>query len=624
MTSSGCSPRRGELVRSPEIPDRRSEQPREFPHFRYVFAVLLVAVALCAYWPSFSGVFVFDDIDEILLNQKIRSLQALSPQLLHTGRPVVYATLWLNYQIGEYNVFGYHLFNFAIHLASGLLLFGIVVRTLQLPRFSRRYGQSSRYLAAAIAVIWTIHPLQTQAVTYVVQRCESLMGFFYLLTLYCLIRGATAIKHWPWYLAGIAACWFGMGTKEVMITSPMVLLLFDRIFLSDSWRHIVRTRWWFYLGMAAAAAWLLFFHFLLPHTDPAAGPGDVSAHAGFACRAVTPWQYLVSQPGVILHYLRLAILPDALCFDYRWPVATGWFETIAPGVVVGLLILASLTALHRRPALAFLGLSFFLILLPTSSILPIADLAVEHRMYLPLAPLVCFLVLAAHWCLCRSPGQTTGREQERPDRSRIALLVVLGTTVLALLVVRTHLRNRVYRDATAIWSSALRIAPENDRACANLAMHYRTNGDLERAIELCHRAISINPRSILAYSNLAEASSAQGNADEAVKAWQRVVEISPDFARGRYELAVVLARQGDWPQVIRHLQEYLGAQPDHARAHYGLAVALQAVGRVDQAVTHFRRAVELEPETSLYRKQLDQALHQIREEQRESSADQIP
>ena len=145
-----------------------------------------------------------------------------------------------------------------VHLCAGLTLFGIVARTLRLPRMSEQFEKSAEWIAFAIALIWLVHPLQTQSVTYVIQRCESMMGMFYLLTLYCVLRGSQATRGWPWYAAGIAAIWLGMGCKEVMATAVVVVPLYDRVFLASSWREVFQRRWAFYLGFVPAFAWLFY------------------------------------------------------------------------------------------------------------------------------------------------------------------------------------------------------------------------------------------------------------------------------------------------------------------------------------------------------------------------------
>jgi len=159
---------------------------------------VVVAAGLLAYCNSFTGGFFHDDFTSIPENPTIQRLwpiwQALSPphrgELTVEGRPLINLSLAINYALGGYNVWGYHALNLTVHILAGLTLLGIVRRTLRQPALRDRFGAAANELGLATAVLWTVHPLQTESVTYIVQRAESIMGLFYLLTLYCFIRGA--------------------------------------------------------------------------------------------------------------------------------------------------------------------------------------------------------------------------------------------------------------------------------------------------------------------------------------------------------------------------------------------------------------------------------------------------
>ncbi len=350
---------------------------------------MLLLAAVVVYSDSFHGPFIFDDRPAI---DQVSAKEPWAASVWHTligPRPVIRATLALNYFIGGYDETGYHVGNLCIHILAALALFGVIRRTLTLPSLGGRFGEkAAASLAFAAALLWVVHPLQTQAVTYIIQRMESLMGLFYLLTLYCFIRSASSPNPRAWHAAAVAACALGMGCKEVMVSAPLIVLLYDRCFVAGSFREALRRRWRFYLALAAT--WLI----LLRSVIEGVGPHAISA--GFQLKEVTPFQYARSEPGVILHYLALAFWPARLCLDYAWPVANG-IAQIAPGaIVIGALLAATIWALVRKPKWGFIGAWFFLILAPTSSIMPIKDLAFEHRMYLPLAAVVLAVILAAY------------------------------------------------------------------------------------------------------------------------------------------------------------------------------------------------------------------------------------
>ena len=217
-------------------------------------ALVALATAAC-YLNSFNGPFVFDDVESIVHNPTIHDIgSAVFPPAAGgatiVGRPILNLSLAVNYVCGGMDVWGYHVFNLAVHVLAVLTLFGIVRRTLMLPSVGERLALAAPYLAAAVALLWAVHPLQTELVTYVVQRAESLMGLFYFLTLYCVIR-SSASGAARWSLAAVLSCAMGMATKEVMVTVPLIALLYDRTFLAGSFARALQKRWGLYAGMAA-------------------------------------------------------------------------------------------------------------------------------------------------------------------------------------------------------------------------------------------------------------------------------------------------------------------------------------------------------------------------------------
>ncbi len=180
-------------------------------------AAVVVAATAGVYWNSLGGAFVLDDHAWILDNASITRLANLGEVLFPTdspavaGRPIVSLTLAVNYALGGLNPVGYHVVNVVIHALAALVLLGVVRRTLLSPRMGGRFAQTALPLAAAVGLVWAVHPLTTAAVTYVIQRTESLAALFYLLTVYCTIRGATVAnaarsRAVAWYVAAAAAC----------------------------------------------------------------------------------------------------------------------------------------------------------------------------------------------------------------------------------------------------------------------------------------------------------------------------------------------------------------------------------------------------------------------------------
>ncbi len=394
------------------------------------YVIVLILCTLAAYRTSFRGEYIFDDLPCIQNNDDLR---VLFPTTQETpkglmGRPVGRISFTLNYWAAGRDPWSYHLVNLLIHLSAGLVLFDLIRRTLLRPGLADRYAAAAAPIAFAVAAIWLVHPLGTQAVTYIVQRLESLMALFYLGTLYCLLRAVEARWAWAWLLLAVVCCWLGMGTKEVMVTAPIAALLFDRIYLAGSWAEVWRKRWAVHLTLLCSMA-LPFLS--LYSTSTSAGERTIA----FGAENLTAWEYLRSQPGVLLHYLRLAFWPDKLCLDYKWPVADTFAKIYPAGLLILFLLAGSLALLWRRPRIGFIAFSFFLVLSPTSSFIPIDDLAFEHRMYLPLAAVVLLMVLAVYYLF--------ERLQRREANLRFVPPVIL-VLLLACLILRTSHRNREY------------------------------------------------------------------------------------------------------------------------------------------------------------------------------------
>ncbi len=328
--------------------------------------VLVIAAALLAYYSSFTTPFIFDDLFSVSRNPSIHHLwpvwSALSPPVntFVGGRPVVNLSLAVNYALGGTRVWGYHAVNLAIHILAGLALYGIVRRTLLCPLLRERFGASAMRLAMAVAVLWTVHPLQTEAVTYISERCESLMGLFYLLTVYCFIRGTNAPRSSGWFTLSVLACGLGMASKEVMVTAPVMVLVYDRTFVSGSFREAWTRHRRLYLGLAGT--WLLLGWLMvgLHYRDVGFGLG------------ITGWAYALTECRVVIRYLWLALWPHPLVFDYGRVVAIRHIAAVAPSaLILAVLAAGTLFELRRQPAFGFVGAWFFMILAPTSSLVPV-------------------------------------------------------------------------------------------------------------------------------------------------------------------------------------------------------------------------------------------------------------
>ena len=537
--------------------------------------LLVVAAGLLAYGNSFTGPFLFDDVKSILQNRTIRHLwpigEPLSPPhqggTTVEGRPLANLSLAVNYTVGGTRVWGYHALNLAIHILAGLALYGIARRTFLRPRLRDRFGNQATILALAIAVIWTVHPLQTEAVTYIAQRAESLMGLFYLLTLYCFIRGAELPTPGKWYIGSVVACLFGMATKEVMVSAPLMVLVFDGLFVAGNFREAWTRRWRLYVGLAAT--WLVLGYLV-------AATHNRGGSAGFGGEIA--WKdYALTQCHAIVHYLRLSVWPYPLVFDYGMATVKFGVEVAACGLALAALVAGTLIGLWQRRALSIFGVWFFAILAPSSSVVPVATQTIaEHRMYLPLVAVVSLAVLGIHVLL---------RRYEK------MVFVVLA----AGLCFMTWQRNEDYHSDLALWSGTLRSVPGNVRAHNNLAIALFAVGRQTEAMQHFEESLRIRPEWAETHNNLGDALARTGKPEEAMRQFQEAVRITPNYADPQYNMGQVLLSLGRTPEAVEHYQAALRIDPDYVQAHYQLGNILARSGRLEDAIAHYERALQDEP-----------------------------
>ncbi len=540
------------------------------PATRWWFPALLLLAGVLAYSNVWHTPFVLDDQASVVDNASIRRLwppgDVLSPPAGAGvgGRPLANLSFALNFAAGGLAVEGYHVVNVALHLVSALLLFGLVRRTLQLPAWSGRFPPATAdRLGFATAFLWVLHPLHTEAVTYISQRTEILMGFFYLLAFYCFTRGAQEHPR-RWFAATVLACLAGMATKEVMVTAPVMLLLYDRTFVGGSFRAAWAERK--KLHLACAASWALLLFLLV----------DVQER-GVGYAAVTWWEYALTSCRAIALYLRLALWPAPLVFDYGTDVARSPLEVWPQALALTALAAATAWALWRSPRAGFLGAWLFVLLAPASSVVPVAGQPVaEHRMYLPLAALAAGAALLAH----RRLGART-----------LVALVPLG----GLLLGATYSRNRDFRDDLALWTDTVAKRPANARAHAALGAAHLARGQHAPAIAALERALQLDPASAEAHNNLATALTDVNRTADALAHFTAALRLRPGTASTHYNFGNALLSLGRAAEAIAQQQQALLLQPDFPEAHCGLGNARLAAGRVDEAIGSFRAALQLRP-----------------------------
>ena len=585
-----------------------------------VAALILAGVAAWAYSTSFAGVLVLDDKFAIADNPNIKTLWPLTTAMSApaespvSGRPVASLTLAINYALAPAdvrdvlspggasappdvrerflrNIWGYHFLNLLIHVLAALTLLGVIRRTLRSVRLHDRFGAASTALAFVASLLWVVHPLLTDAVTYVIQRTEVLMGLFFFLTLYCSIRagerGASGRARRLWTIAAIASCALGMGSKQTMVTAPVMVWLWDRIFLGEqagdgSGPLAPHSRRPLYAGWAAT--WVLLAVLVAMERWP---------HSiGFAREGWTPWTYLLTQTGVIAHYVRLAFVPSPLALDYDgWPMATSVLEVAHFAVPLLIAFIVTVWAIVRRQPWGFLGGWFFATLAPSSSVLPLAtEIAAERRMYLPLAALVVAAVVAVFigGRKALSILVTDTRRRRVIGMTAAGILVV---AVLAIYVPNTLARNRDYWSDEQIWRDTVEKRPTNPRARVSYGVDLYAAGRLEEAERELREAVRLKDTNAAAHANLGPVLCAQGKLDEGIYHLERALALDPDYTRAHANLGEAYAARGKRASAAEQFALAVHFDPDNPFLLNRLAWLLST--SPEDSVRNGPRAVEL-------------------------------
>ena len=563
--------------RAQGLPPRGATHPRVAGRAAILVAILVVAGAL-AYGSGLSSPFLFDDQNAIVHNSQIRQLLPISVPLSPprdtpvAGRPLVNLSFALNYAAGGLSPTGFRSVNLAIHLAVGLVLFGVIRRALVLPRLVDRFGAGATDLAWACALLWTLHPLQTEVVNYLSERTESLMGLCYYLTLYCSLRALPGVI-WKggrtdsrWSTGAVAACAAGMACKESMVTAPVIVLLFDRVFVFDSWRDAIGRRGRLYAGLASA--WLVLGALLWTTPRTSAGFGS----------GVSSWVYLLNQLRMIVRYLELSVWPRSLVLDYGLPQPLVLGDVLPAAAIVVALALVTCAALRYRPMVGFLGAWFFVTLAPTSSIVPIStEVGAERRMYVPLAAVIVLVVVGVHALVRRPRADSVPHADSRRLRSGGAYGAAALAVVGALMVAGIVLRTREYASTLTMSRTIVERWPsgrghfllgteliqagreaegiEELRASARdypgglyaLGTELLGTGALEEGIDALQRfvkALPANPTVVPAREMLGRAYFAQGNLAEAAAQFELLLQAAPQHPAAQEFLGQVRAAQG--------------------------------------------------------------------------------
>lgn len=573
---------------------------------RAAIAVLLVAAfAVGAYLHTFYYPFQFDDHLYVIDYNRNNGLAAFWPP--YGTRYVTYLSFAINYRLGGLSTFGYHLTNLLIHIANGLLVCLFTVLTLKTPRMKKAIsGEFPGFHVGIIAaLVFTAHPVQTEAITYISQRFASLATLFYLLaiTLYLSWRLSSGGGKRVLAYAGALACTLiAQKTKEISFTLPFMVVFFELVFFEGPYRSARRLLPLLPFISAALIIPLTIFGVDISITGAPGSVGEGIRHAQLVDLAnLSRYDYLMTQFRVVVTYLRLLVLPVGQTLDYDYPMYT---SLLAPPVLFSFLFLLGLFALSvygfawsfiRKNAyirLACLGaIWFFVTISVESSVIPIKDVIFEHRLYLPSVGAAITFSSLAFYAVSR-----LGRPGREPFTMAAVALVLFVAVPLAA---ASRMRNSVWRDEVSLHEDTVSKSPEKERAHYNLAWAYQRNGQLDKAVSEYEKVLRLKPDKDKAYYNLALIYQGRGQDDKALRHFMEAARLSPSTSSTAwYNMGLIYWSRKDVQAAIRAYNEAIRADPANEDAHYNLAWTYQSTGDNRMAVVHYAEVIRLNPSSA--------------------------
>ncbi len=553
--------------------------------------VSIAALGILAYSNSFHAPFTFDDETSIVNNELVRDLgNYLSSWTGYHSHPTRYVgnlTFALNYRFGGLDATGYHVVNVLVHILNALLVYALVQLTFRTPHLAAStLASSSRAVAFVAASLFVAHPIQTQAVTYLVQRFTSLATTFYLLTVvqYACFRLAREERRErnamgaARYAALIVTAIVAMKTKEIAFTLPLAIALYEICFFQAEWKRRLALLAPLLATLAVIPASVLGFHKPI---------GEVLSEATQVSRVqttVSRLDYLRTQLAVVATYLRLLVLPVNQNVDYDYPLSHSFLE---PRVALSLLLVLAMAAVAlwlyggpfgrwtRRPfdagtRLVSFGFAwFFLALLVESSIIPIADVIFEHRVYLPSVGLFVAAATAAAFLAQRIA----------PAHPSTAVLAA-GVLVSLAFGAAAFRRNEVWATELSLWTDVVRKSPGKSRPHDNLGLALAKLDREPEAMAQFLEAIRADPRNVRAHNNLGVALAKLGRPREAAEAFLTVLSLMPDNPEAYYNLGRIrLTEEGGIEEAAALLEQAIRLRRNYPQAYANLAAAWNALGR---------------------------------------------
>ena len=498
------------------------------------FMVIIFFVGILIYANSLHSAFQFDDLSYIENNPAIYDINNLKAIIdFHRSRPLGTYTFALNYHFHGLDVFGYHLVNLAIHLITSFFVWWFIKLTFISQQLKGRYlSYNGQGIAFFTALFFVSHPSQTQAVSYITQRYSSLSAMFYLASLSFYLKARLTSREGKpagaYYGTVFLTAFLGALTKETLITLPLIIILCEFFFFArEDWIASVKKKWLYYLISFLGIVFIIGFRYGFDLPGIFAGRFISDSHDG---DIITAQSYFLTQPKVILTYLRLLFIPFGQNLDYDFSVSKSFFEgpTMLSFFLILLILLAAFGMRQKKPLISFGIFFFFITLSVESSVIPIPHLIFEHRLYLPSVGFCLTLCLALYELL-----------------KNIRIFTLIGVCICLVFSYLTIERNKVWQNEITLWEDAVRKSSRKARPYDNLGSAYLKAGRYKEARAALQKALSMDPHVVTTYINLGEVALASGELDEAENYLMKALNMDPNSAAALNNLGVVFLRKKD-------------------------------------------------------------------------------
>ncbi len=573
-------------------------KPSSFLSGTLLHVCILLLEGTAIYSNTLRSPFVFDDTYNIVENPVIKDFRSYTHEQyakmpmgkLFETRFVGYLTFALNYKLHGLHVTGYHIVNLLIHLGNALLVYWLVVLAFQRPE-DRETG---RLAAVLSALLFISHPLQTQAVTYIVQRLASLAATFYLLALILYVQARRGSRSpFLWYCGALVSAVLAMKTKETAITLPVMIALSEYLYLRD------KTPWTRRL-LALSPFFLTMLIIPLTLLGNAGSLLEISAIDRATQLAsldsITRGDYFLTQLRVVVTYVRLLLLPvdQKLLYDYEISrsfldgevLLSLSFHLFMLGLALTLLLRSRKYQDIRETLFktASFGILWFYVTLSVeSSIIPIRDVIFEHRLYLPSAGFFISFVMMVFVPATEFP------------RLRKIIVPFMMSIVLALSTAACA-RNSVWKDEISLWGDVVKKSPRQAGAYRNLGNAYHAGGRLDDAIAAYQAASTLNYFDVNIHNNLGSAYDDKGQFDKALTEFQIGLRMKPDDPYLHYNLGVTYEHLGSVDRAVKEYRTAIALKPDYADPHNNLGEIFFKGGRIGDALHEFQTAISINPD----------------------------